>query len=177
MRRLWIFVTIGIASVLALECAIAGKGGGENVSKPTELTVNGIWSAPENNGVDLDGRCLLTRPEGIDNWSEGKRLQWLKDNGYDLSVDINDKGVWLHAVETNLMVIPNSRWEDTDLSWIQGTLQSGSLASPLVFWELPQGVLPITFAFRTANGRSGVFRMTAYSLNKRKATLQVRLHE
>ena len=68
MRRLWVFAAIGIAAILAMPCAIAGKGGGPEMRKATELTVNGIWSAPENNGVDLDGLCLLTRPERIDDW-------------------------------------------------------------------------------------------------------------
>ena len=142
-----------------------------------ELTVNGIWSAPEDNGVDLDGMRLLTRPEGIDKWSEEKRRKWLMDNGYDLSVDVNEKGVWLHAVAMNLVVIPNGRWEDADMSWIEGILQGGSLSSPLVFWELPQGVLPISFAFRTANGKSGIFRIASYSQQDRTATLQVKLHQ
>lgn len=177
MGRLWILVAIGVAAVLAVGCALAAKRGGQEMSKATELTVNGIWSAPRNNGVDLDGLCLLTRPEGIDDWSEDRRRQWLKHNGYDLSVDINEKGVWLHAVETNLVVIPDGKWEDADLSWIKGILQDGSQSSPLVFWELPQRVLPISFAFRTANGKSGVFRITAYSQEDRKLTLQVKLQE
>jgi len=139
------------------------------------LVVNGIWSAPDNNGVDLDGLRLLTRPDGIDSWAEEKRRKWLYDNGYDLSIDINEKGVWLHAVGTNLVAIPAERWEGGDLSWIEDALQPGALSSPLVFWELPAVPLPITFAFRTQNGASGVFRVTAYSQKERKATIQVRL--
>lgn len=177
MRRLWIFLAIGVIAALAAEWAIAGRGGGDEMSKAIELTVNGIWSAPENNGVDLDGQRLLTRPEGIDAWSEDKRRQWLKDNGYDLSIDINEKGVWLHAVETNLVVIPDGKWGDADLSWIQEILQDGSQSSPLVFWELPKGVLPMTFAFRTANGKSGLFRIAAYSQEARKVTIEVKLYE
>ena len=177
MRKLWVFAAIGIAAILAMPCATAGKEGRPEMRKATELTVNGIWSAPENNGVDLDGLRLLTRPDGIDNWLDDKRRQWLKDNGYDLSVDINEKGVWLHAVETNLVVIQNGRWEHANMSWIEGILQGGSLSSPLVFWEIPQGVLPITFAFRTANGKSGVFRITAYSQEARKVTIEVKLQE
>lgn len=145
--------------------------------KITELTVAGIGSAPENNGIDLDGRRLLTRPAGIDDWTETIRRQWLRNNGYDLSVDINDKGVWLHAVEMNLLVIPDSKWDDTDLSWIRSVLQAGALSSPLVFWELPPGLLPITFAFRTGNGVAGVFRVVAYSAGDRTATIQIKLSE
>jgi hypothetical protein len=145
------------------------------MSNVTELIVAGIWSAPENNGVDLDGLCLITRPDGIDTWTEEKRRQWLTDHGYDLSVDLGEKGVWLHAVSTNLLVLPNTKWEENDLSWIERTLQSGGLSSPLVFWELPQGVLPITFAFRTLNGTSGLFRVIACSISDKKATIQVKL--
>jgi len=177
MIKQWVFAAIGIAAILAMPCATPGKEGGSEMRMTTELTVNGIWSAPKNNGVDLDGLRLLTRPAGIDKWSDDKRRQWLKDNGYDLSIDINKKGVWLHAVETNLVVIPDGRWRDADLSWVQEILQDGSRSSPLVFWELPQGVLPMTFAFRTANGKSGVFRIAAYSQEARKVTIEIRLQE
>jgi hypothetical protein len=145
------------------------------VSKVTELIVNGLWAAPKDNGVDLDGLCLMTRPDGIDDWTEEKRRQWLNDNGYDLSVDLGDKGVWLHAVATNLASILNAQWKDESLSWIADTLQPGSLSSPLIFWQLPEDVLPITFAFRTMDGTSGVFRVTAYSVEDKKATIQIRL--
>lgn len=145
------------------------------MSEVTELTVNGCWAAPTDNGVDLDGMCLMTRPDGIDDWSEDKRQQWLNDNGYDLSVDLGEKGVWLHAVATNLTVVPNAKWEDDDLSWVSGTLQPGPQASPLVFWCLPDGPLPITFVFRTLNGTAGIFRVTAHSVEEKKATIQIKL--
>ena len=145
------------------------------MSEVTELTVNGLWAASTDNGIDLDGRCLMTRPEGIDDWTEEKRLQWLDDNGYDLSVDLGDKGVWLHAVATNLTVVPNPKWQDSDLSWVSDILQPGRQSSPLVFWQLPEDVLPLTFAFRTADGTSGLFRVTAFSPEDKKATLQIRL--
>ena len=176
----------GITSVAALLLfslgligfAVAkGPSTGNDVRNVTELAVNGIWSAPKDNGVDLDGLRLMTRPEGIDGWTAGKRQQWLTGSGYDLSVDINEKGVWLHAVETNLMVIPNERWEDSNLSWIRDILQPGALSSPLVFWELPPGLVPVTFAFRTRNGTAGIFRVTAYSQEKRQATIHVKLDE
>jgi hypothetical protein len=145
------------------------------MSTVIELIVNGVWSAAENNGVDLDGCRLMTRPNGIDQWTEEKRREWLNDNGYDLSVDLGDKGVWLHAVATNLTTIPNARWDEKDLSWVTATLQPGSRSSPLIFWELPKGVLPITFAFRTMDGAAGLFRVTAYSVDEKKATVQIRL--
>ena len=145
------------------------------MSNATELTVNGLWAAPEDNGIDLDGRCLMTRPEGIDEWNEDKRLQWLNDNGYDLSIDFSEEGVWLHAVATNVTVIPNEKWEDTNLAWISEILQPGSQSSPLILWQLPEGILPVTFAFRTMNGTSGLFRLTAYSLDKKQATIQIKV--
>ncbi len=138
----------------------------------TELTVT------ENSGVDLDGLRLLTRPDDIDRRTEEERRQWLRANGYDLSIDLDDeKVVWVHGVETNLTVIPNDRWDEPDLSWIGETLQRGTLSSPLVLWELPQDILPLTFAFRTENGTSGLFRITAYSRHDKKATIQIKLHE
>jgi hypothetical protein len=145
------------------------------MSKMTELIVNGLWAASKDNGVDLDGRRLMTRPDGIDQWTEERRRRWLNENGYDLSVDLGEKGAWLHAVATNLTAVANTRWEDKDLSWVKNMLQPGSVSSPLIFWELPQGVLPITFAFRTINGTPGVFRVTAYSVTDKKATIQIRL--
>ena len=145
------------------------------MSEVTELTVNGIWASSENNGVDLDGLCLMTRPDGIDDWTEEKRRQWLNDNGYDLSVDLGDEGVWLHAVATNLAAIPNAQWNNGDLSWIENNLQPGSLSSPLIFWQLPDGVLPITFAFRTRNGTSGVFQVAAHSMEDKKVTIRIAL--
>lgn len=145
------------------------------MTEMTELTVNGVWASPKDNGVDLDGHRLMTRPDGIDQWTEEKRRLWLNDNGYDLSVDLNDKGVWLHAVTTNLTTVPNARWDASDLSWVKATLQSGAQSSPLIFWELPQGLLPITFAFRTMNGAAGLFRITTYSVKDKKATIQIKL--
>ena len=141
----------------------------------TELNVNGLGAASKDNGVDLDGLTLITRPQGIDEWAGDKRMQWLNDNGYDLSVDLDDATPWLHAVATNLTAIHNSRWEDDDLSWIESTLLPGSLASPLVLWQLQEPDLPVTFAFRTLNGVSGLFRMTAYSTPDKKATIQIKL--
>lgn len=145
------------------------------MQKSVELNVNGLWAAKENNGVDLDGCRLITRPEGIDQWDEEKRRHWLVENSYDLSIDLTEKGVFLHAVATNLVVVDPSRWEDSDLSWISRLLQVGSLAGPLVFWELPRGVLPITFAFRTSNGASGLFRVVDLSIQRKKAGIQIRL--
>jgi len=138
----------------------------------TELTVT------EGTGVDLDGLRLLARPEGLDNETENERRHWLRENGYDLSIDLDDdKVAWIHGVETNLTVIPNDKWDNADLSWVVKTLQIGTLSSPLILWELPQDVIPITFAFRTANETSGVFRVTAYSQREKTATIQVKLYE
>lgn len=119
--------------------------------------------------------CLLTRPEDIDKWTEDERRRWLNDHGYDLSVDVSEKGVWLHAVATNMVVVAGDRWSEGDLSWVTTTLQPGASSSPLIFWELPKGVLPITFAFRTLSGIAGVFRVVAYSMERRNATIQIRL--
>ena len=55
------------------------------MSGMTELTVNGLWATPKDNGVDLDGRRLITRPDGIDQWTEDKRRQWLNDNQLNFS--------------------------------------------------------------------------------------------
>ena len=48
------------------------------MSKTTELTVNGLWAALEDNGIDFNELRLMTRPEGIDDWGEAKRQQWLR---------------------------------------------------------------------------------------------------
>ena len=42
------------------------------MSDTTRITVNGIGAAAENNGIDLDGQYLMTRPAEIDEWTEGK---------------------------------------------------------------------------------------------------------
>ncbi len=142
------------------------------MNKATELTII------QGTGVDLDGLCLLVRPEDLDSRTENERRQWLRENGYDLSIDLDDdEAVWIHGVETNLTVIPNEKWDNSDLSWIGQILQDGTGSGPLVLWELPRDILPITFAFRTANGTSGVFRVTAYSQKDKKATVQVKLQE
>jgi hypothetical protein len=99
---------------------------------------------------------------GVRQRREETRRQWLNDNGYDLSVDLNEKGVWLHAVATNLTTVPNARWDASNLSWVKTALQSGAQSSPLVFWALPKGLLPLTFAFRTMNCAAGVFRVTGW---------------
>jgi hypothetical protein len=147
------------------------------MAEMSRLVVNGIWSADANNGVDLDVPRLLTRPEGIDKWTEEKRRKWLHDNSYDLSVDVNNGGVWLHAVETNITVVPNEKWLDADLSWIRSTIQSGIESSPLVFWELPRNIFPVTFAFRTGGGASGLLRVTSASQDQRTASLSIRLSQ
>ena len=140
----------------------------------TQLTVNSLGAAQNDNGIDLDGRCLLTRPDGIDEWDETKRLSWLMDNGYDLSVDLDSATPWLHAVATNMVIVPNERWNEPDFSWITEALQQGSSTNPLTFWQLQEPQLPVTFAFRTMNGASGMFRLTTYSTDKKTADLEIK---
>ncbi|MDT8391984.1 MAG: hypothetical protein RRC34_15900 [Lentisphaeria bacterium] len=140
----------------------------------TQLTVNSLGAAADDNGIDLDGRCLLTRPDGIDEWVETKRLSWLMDNGYDLSVDLDSATPWLHAVATNMAIVPNERWNEADFSWIAKALQPGSPTNPLTFWQLQEPPLPVTFAFRTMNGASGIFRLTAYSKKEKTAAIEIK---
>lgn len=171
-------LTVVFATLLVMTfvfAAVAGQSAEGNPVKTVELTVNGIWSAPENNGVDLDGLQLLTRPDGIDKWDADKQRQWLRDNGYDLSIDLNERGVWLHAVDTNIVAVPSGKWDEKNLSWIASEMAPGSASGPLVFWELPADLTPITFAFRTRNGASGILRVVAYSQEERTATIQVKL--
>ena len=168
-------VSILLATSIALNSSASDGSEDSSILDVTQFVVNGIWSADENDGVDLDVPRLLTRPAGIDKWTEDKRRKCLGDNSYDLSVDINNGGVWLHAVETNLTVVPNGRWQEPDLSWVRITLQSGKESNPLVFWELPRNTFPITFAFRTGSGRPGLLRVMSASQEERTALLAVRL--
>ncbi|MDD2238160.1 MAG: hypothetical protein PHG65_13220 [Kiritimatiellae bacterium] len=144
------------------------------MSDTTRITVNGIGAAAENNGIDLDGQCLMTRPTEIDEWAEGKRLLWLIDNGYDLSIDLDTSSPWLHAVATNMTIVPNERWTDPDLSWITALLQPGSPINPLTLWQLQEPELPVTFAFRTKSAASGLFRLTTYSTEEKRATIEIK---
>jgi len=144
--------------------------------KVKEFVVAGFDSAAKDNGLDLDGLRLMTRPEGIDAWPADQRTQWLKESGYDLAVDFDGKKVWIHGVNANIVVVSGALWADADLSWISRTLPAGESSSSLVLWELPPTVvLPLTFAFRTLNGGSGLFRVTAFSQAEKTATIQVRL--
>jgi hypothetical protein len=144
------------------------------MSEITQLTVNGLGAASENSGIDLDGRCLITRPAGIDDWTEEERIDWLIKNGYDLSVDLDANSPWLHAVATNMTITPNQRWDEPDVAWIAGALQPGSPTNPLTFWQLQEPELPVTFAFRTKTGASGMFRLTAYLTEEKKATIEIK---
>lgn len=145
------------------------------MSDITRVIVNGIGAASENNGIDLDGQCLMTRPVGIDKWTEEDRLSWLIDNGYDLSVDLDARFPWLHAVATNMTIIANERWDESDLSWIAEILQPGSTRNPLTFWQFIEPELPVTFAFRTKTGASGIFRLTSYSIEDKRATIEIKI--
>lgn len=146
------------------------------MSKVREFVVGCFDTAPKDNGLDLDGLRLMTRPEGINSWPAEKRTAWLRENGYDLSVDFDGKKMWVHGVNTNIVVVAGTLWDEADLSWIIRTLQPGAASSALVLWELPSTVaLPLTFAFRTVNGASGLFRVTAFSQADKQATIQVRL--
>ncbi len=141
----------------------------------TECVVGCLFSTQVNNGLDLDMPRLITPQEGINDWPEEQRRGWLRENGYDLSVDMEGGNtVWSHAVYTNLTVVSNDRWEDDSLAWVAQTLQPGDLAGELVFWSLPKQPFPLTFAFHTADGTAGLFRVTAYSTEEKTVTIQVR---
>lgn len=143
----------------------------------SEFVVGCPFTTSVDNGLDLDVPALITRPEGLNDWSKAERRRWLREHSYDLSTDIDEGGaVWLHAVCANLTVVANTHWEDTSLAWVAQLLPPGEAACGIVFWELPRQPFPITFAFHTADGTAGLFRVTAFSVERQTVTVQVRAH-
>jgi len=61
------------------------------------------------------------------------------------SIDLEGaNAVWLHAVNTNLAVVANDRWEDDALAWVAQRLHPGDLSGELIFWGLPRQPCPQT---------------------------------
>ena len=56
------------------------------------------------------------------------------------------------------------------------TIEPGNVSGPLTFWEIPPELPSApTFAFRTASGTAGIFRVTHTAPDTKQVTLQIRL--
>ena len=147
-----------------------------------ELTLNEMEGTTSGVLLDLDaGKTLDTTPK-MEQWAEGRQMQWINDSGADL---------WMHRKNwrlfspggnaVRLVSVSNTIWED-GLSWeqLEQALLQGdpgvhveSIPEVTIYVLGTNPVPPLTFAFATAKGTRGLLQVTEVAENPNR--IKVRL--
>jgi electron transport complex protein RnfC len=73
---------------------VVGQSGGGTVHAPTSGTVTAISKHPNSQPSGLDGRCVVIRPDGLDQWKFLEPVQdWEQADPAELRQKIRDSGI------------------------------------------------------------------------------------
>jgi len=146
-----------------------------------EVTLNDL---DENRGgefLDLDEGKTFDVTLAFEKLPRDQQAKWIQDQGVDLMLDqVSRWGLITHQSNaTRLVLITNSNWEtvsDKDferaLNRADPGLETISRADIRVYLMETNPVLPLTFAFETANGARGLLQVTAFNSKPNSAHLR-----
>ena len=150
-----------------------------------EATLNDMDDLRGGEALDLDSGTLLDLPKDIKQQSAGERLQWLKDKGVDLLLD-RVGGTWglmtVAAHGLKLAALPDETWgapADIDVSQALAIERTGleiKQRGPWLVYVLATNAQPpMTFAFRTTSGITGLLQITGFTEKPNAAHLRYKL--
>jgi serine/threonine protein kinase len=150
-----------------------------------EVTLNDIDDLRGGEALDLDSGELLDLPKDIEKRPDSESLQWLRERGADLLLD-RVGGRWGLMTTTDnelkLATLGNESWEalaEQSLSKALGAEQTGleiKQREPWRVYVLATNMLPpLTFAFVTASGTTGLLQITRFTEAPSSARLRYKL--
>jgi len=135
--------------------------------------------------LDLDAGKVCKQPRDMDVWSEAGLTDWVRQNSIDLLVDRGVEGRWgfmtTRTAELRLGWLTNDRWQVISEADLLHTLTNSLV--PLEVWEegnlkmvmLPKESSPLTFAFRTASGTTGLLQIAGFTAKPRGVRIRYKL--
>ena len=150
-----------------------------------EVTLNDIDDLRGGEALDLDSGRLLDLPKDTGKRPESEQFQWLKEHSADVLLD-NVRGRWGLLTPTDnklkLAPLPNAMWEsaaERDLSQALAAEPAGleiiQHRSWTVYVLATNAQPPLTFAFQTASGASGLLQITRFGEKPNSVRLRYKL--
>ena len=151
-----------------------------------EVTLTEFNNGDGQEALDLDTSTVFKQPKDMDQWSEEGLVQWVKENGVDLFVNLGPGGVWglmtTTDAELKLARVENDKWGAISEAELVRVLAGGPTALQIVtlgrmkVYVPPKGAQPpITFAFKTSSGGLGLLQITGYTDNPRGVKIRYKL--
>jgi len=155
-------------AVLALIALCVSMGIAGPATRPTTATAAfTVYDIDDPSGpgtLSLSAPTALTVPGGLPQWND-QRLDWLKANSVDVIFDHESHGepgaFFILGWGTTLAPVNNEMWSG-DLGWIALTVaEPPGEASDWLHLQFRDSVaLPMTFAYRTWRGDTGLLRVS-----------------
>lgn len=147
-----------------------------------ERVINGLVGGKGNEGLALEsGKQFNLAPEFGENSAKPLR-EWIESRGIDLFADCPKKSIWvLRAGGLGLTKLPNDRWNDMKAAAVAGKVDIPEFGVEVLerqgFPMREEQQLPVTFAFKTRAGRTGLMQIVALGKNPRSITIRYKLVE
>ncbi len=184
-------IRAGRITRLVLQLKQSQSPTGAAVSKTTDAVapalkavINDADSMQGREAIDLDHAQLFNLPDA-NGWSRQQADDWLADNNIDLVAEYENNLWTLITRGMALNPIGNDRWDTMTATELDKVL-SGEVPSAKLdikvreqrssrFHTLNFGIAaPVTFAFKTVEGSSGVLRIVEFSkLSKRPRSMTI----
>ena len=150
-----------------------------------EVTLNDIDDSRGAEALDLDSGRLLDLPKETEKRPESEQFQWLKEHSADVLLD-NVNGRWGLLTSTDnalkLAPMPNEKWEsatERDLSQALAAEPPGLEIKQVQSWTVyilgKNAQPPLTFAFQTDSGASGLLQITRFGEKPNSVRLRYKL--
>lgn len=161
-------------AILLLFSSICIAGPTTQPATPAVFTLHGVDDPTGPSVLAMDMSEALTMPRELRQWND-RRLSWLKTNGVNLIVDHGSHGFFILGWGTTLAPVRNERWTG-DLGWIAATLAvPPAEASDWLHLQFRDDVaLPMTFAYRTWRGATGLIRVSGMQQSPWRLKVDVR---
>ena len=155
-----------------------------------EITLEALDRHGQNAFLDLDQPKVLARPGNYASLSRAQKESWLRENGIDLMVTGNESQPWklLTPVYNEIKLTPvlaESWRQDFDPNWKSSAPKKGEALQfidhdlRLIQFELENGRHPAhpdnTYFFQTANGASGLLRISGLLFAEDGANIGLKL--